>query len=858
MHWIDWLLVIIPLVTVLVIALKSQKYVKGVADFLAAGRVAGRYVVAVAGGEAGMGLISVVALVEMYYNCGFAVSFWSKMTGPIGLLFALTGYCTYRFRETKAMTMGQFLEIRYSRSFRIVAAILQSISGIVNYGLFPAVGARFLIYFLDLPLHVDIGGWRFPTFALCMMVFLGVALAITTLGGQVTIMVTDCIQGILSYPMYVVIVVFILWKFSWHNEMVPVMLNRAPQESFFNPFDIAKLRDFNLFYVLVGIFNTVTHRMTWSGAQGYNTAARTPHEQKIGGLLGSWRGGFAGMMYVLMAVVAITFLNHPNYSREAKKVRTQLAAKALDDVAPDLDPAAREAALEAYRAIPEETGMRTASSPEVLRELQTISESAPEKFRLELADPVFCQTCRAAGEPIPDCPDCKKIMQSPSLDKPYKEVASRTLSATKENRGKTGTYNTIYGQMLVPIAMREMLPIGVTGIFCAIMIFLMVSTDTTYMHSWGSILVQDLILPFRKKPFTPKQQLTLLRLCITGVCLFAFFFSYFFSQVDYILMFFAITGAIWTSGAGPVIVFGLYWKRGTTAAAFVSLFVGSSIAIAGILLQSNWAGVVYPWLAEHGWVEPVGRFLSTVSRPFNPYIVWIMDPQKFPINSQEIAFITGFLGVALYVIVSLLTCKTPFNIERMLHRGIYSETGRPVEKTVWTLSGIGRKLLGIDSQYTRGDKILAWSVFLYSFGYGTILTFVAVLIWNAIRPWPDFWWAHYFYWVNVVVPGIIGVVSTIWFMIGGSVDLHRLFRDLEKKKADLLDDGRVIGHVSAADLANVEKAEKAANTETPDRTNPGVIERIREEGKAVYAEEERMMRKTANFNVSSKGGKKNV
>jgi len=356
-----------------------------------------------------------------------------------------------------------------------------------------------------------------------------------------------------------------------------------------------------------------------------------------------------------------------------------------------------------------------------------------------------------------------------------------------------------------------MLPVGVTGIFCAIMIFLLVSTDTTYMHSWGSILVQDLILPFRKKPFTPKQQLTLLRLCITGVCLFAFFFSLFFSQVDYILMFFAITGAIWTSGAGPVIVFGLYWRRGTTAAAFVSLFVGSSIAIAGILLQSNWAGVVYPWLMERGWVEPLGRFLAAVSRPFNPYIVWVMNPAKFPINSQEIAFITGFLGIALYVIVSLLTCRKPFNLERMLHRGIYSETGKPVEKTQWSLRVIGQKLLGIDSQYTRGDKILAWSVFLYSFGYGTIITFVGVLIWNAISPWPDFWWAHYFFWTSIVVSGIIGIVSTVWFTIGGSIDLHRLFRDLDKEKANQLDDGRVIGHVSAADLADVEKVEKTAD-----------------------------------------------
>ncbi|MBQ9338268.1 MAG: sodium:panthothenate symporter [Lentisphaeria bacterium] len=810
MHWIDWLFVVIPLVVVVAIALKSQRYVKGVADFLTAGRVAGRYVVAVAGGEAGLGLISVVAMVEMYYNCGFAVSFWSKLTGPLGLLFALTGYCTYRFRETRAMTMGQFLEMRYSRSFRIVAAVLQSISGIVNYALFPAVGARFLIYFLDLPLRVNIFGWQFPTFALCMMIFLGVALAIIILGGQVTIMVTDCIQGILSYPMYVVIVGFILWNFSWPKEMVPVMMNRAPGESFLNPFDIAKLRDFNLFYVLVGIFTTVTHRMTWSGAQGYQAAARTPHEQKIGGLLGTWRSGFSVMMYVLMAVAAITYMNHPDFSAAAKNVRTQLACKTLDDVAPTLPDDVRNAVKLQYKAVPPETKMKTAASGEVVKVLEEGAAHSKLKYQIERIPWKLCAKCQQSKHPALNCPDCRKITQSPSLDKPYKDISAEVL--TKHDlRGKIGNYNTIYGQMLVPIAMREMLPIGVTGIFCAIMIFLLVSTDTTYMHSWGSILVQDLILPFRKEPFTPKTQLLLLRLCITGVCIFAFFFSLLFSQVDYILMFFQITGAIWTAGAGPVIVFGLYWRRGTTAGAFVSLFVGSAIAIAGILMQNNWAGTIYPWLAANGWVEPVANFLSSASRPFNPYIVWVMNPHKFPINSQEINFITSFLAVALYIIISLLTCKEPFNIERMLHRGIYSETGKPVEKTQWSLAYLGKKLIGIDSQYTRGDKILAWSVFIYSFGYAFLATFVLVLVWNAFQPWPDVWWSHYFYWTHIIVSGIIGVISTVWFMIGGSIDLYRLFRDLDKKQTNQLDDGRVIGHVSAADLADVEKAESRNN-----------------------------------------------
>ncbi|MBR2510156.1 MAG: sodium:proline symporter, partial [Lentisphaeria bacterium] len=71
MHWLDWVFALIPLAIVIGVGLYAQRYVKGVSDFLAAGRVAGRYVIAVAGGEAAMGLISVIALVERYYASGF-------------------------------------------------------------------------------------------------------------------------------------------------------------------------------------------------------------------------------------------------------------------------------------------------------------------------------------------------------------------------------------------------------------------------------------------------------------------------------------------------------------------------------------------------------------------------------------------------------------------------------------------------------------------------------------------------------------------------------------------------------------------------------------------------------------------
>jgi Na+/proline symporter len=801
MHWIDWLIVIVGQFIVMYIGMKTQKYVRGVSDFLTAGRVAGRYVLCVSGFEAGMGLISLVAMYESYYQSGFAYGFWGSIASPLFIVLGLMGYCVYRFRETRAMTMGQFLEMRYSRRFRLFAGILQSISGIINYALFPAVGARFIVYFCDLPMTVNIYGWMFPTFALLMAGFLALAVVIATMGGQITIMTTDCIQGLLSYPMYVVVVAFFLFKFSWFTDMAPALMDRPAGKSLINPFDINQLRDFNLFYVLVGIVSSLINRMGWSGTQGYNCAARNAHEQKMSGVLSTWRSGFSNMMFMLLAIVAFAYLNSDKFQggpQGAVACRTALAVKAVNDVVTgdDLAPARKEV-IDYLN-----TGTVTPALQAMLDKTAAIkAKEAADRDRIKY---VGSNDEAKTAEPA---------AKNASVEK-EKDRESRLLTAQDAIRAvdpsASQTFATIFGQMRVPMALRYLMPIGITGLFCAICIFLMVSTDTAYLHSWGSIVVQDVILPIRGRPFTPKQQLALLRLLIALVAVFALFFSYFFGQVDYILMFFAITGAIWLGGSGPCIVGGLYWKRGTTAGAWAALISGSSLAVAAIILQKYWVPGIYPWLHAHGLVDTVAVWLQRLSSPFEPIITWRMSSEKFPINSQEVYAITMLVSIGLYVVISLITSSggRVFNMDRLLHRGKYHREGEQVAPPRLTIRSILPHLIGIDSQYTRGDKILSWSVFIWSFGWGFMCCFVGVALWNVISPWGNDGWSNWFYFNNFVLAGVIGVVSTVWFTIGCTIDLRRLFRDLATIEENVLDDGRVIGHVSADDVELVEQVDQ--------------------------------------------------
>ncbi len=81
------------------------------------------------------------------------------------------------------------------------------------------------------------------------------------------------------------------------------------------------------------------------------------------------------------------------------------------------------------------------------------------------------------------------------------------------------------------------------------------------------------------------------------------------------------------------------------------------------------------------------------------------------------------------------------------------------------------------------------------------------VIWNAFCKWPKEWWATYFWFTSIFMSCLVGIVSTVWFTIGGIVDLRRLFRDLATKKDNFLDNGMVIGGVSASDLAHVKEVE---------------------------------------------------
>jgi len=283
MHPLDWLFLALPLALVLFIGVLTQKYMRSVADFLSGGPLAGPYLLAVAKGEMPAGAFVFVASFEVISRAGFTITWWNWITVPVGLMVAIFGFVVYRYRETRAMTLAQFFELRYSKNFRVFTGVLGFCAGIVNFGIIPAVGARCMVFFFGFPSHFSAFALDIPTYIPLMAVFLGIALFLTLSGGLITLMITDCVEGIMSQLFYLVIIAALLLMFTW-GEISHVLGNRPTGQSLLNPFDSMGLKDFNLWYVLMSLFVTVYGTMAWQNASAYNSAAISPHASVMGGI----------------------------------------------------------------------------------------------------------------------------------------------------------------------------------------------------------------------------------------------------------------------------------------------------------------------------------------------------------------------------------------------------------------------------------------------------------------------------------------------------------------------------------------------------------------------------------------------
>mgnify|MGYP003329960055 CR=1 FL=1 len=84
-------------------------------------------------------------------------------------------------------------------------------AGLINFGIFPAVGAQFFINFCGLP-DSFLG---IPMYPLVMIVLLGIALYFVYTGGQIAVIIADFFQGVFVTIVLFIVTLYLLFTIGW-------------------------------------------------------------------------------------------------------------------------------------------------------------------------------------------------------------------------------------------------------------------------------------------------------------------------------------------------------------------------------------------------------------------------------------------------------------------------------------------------------------------------------------------------------------------------------------------------------------------------------------------------------------------
>lgn len=684
---LDWVILIAAVIALRLFSYSTKKYMRSVADFLSANRLAGRYLLTISSSMGSIGIVTIVGGFEAIDQAGLAPQWWTKLMIPIGVLVPLTGWVYYRFRETRCLTLAQFFEKRYSRRFRIFAGIVCWLSGVINFGIFPAVAARFLIFYTGLPerFHLYAGAnWTISTFLFIMAIDLFFALSFVNMGGQISVMITDCIQGMFSAIAFLIVGMFLYFKFGWSGFETAIIAGSEPGLNRINPFDAFKAKNFNIWFYLIQVFNTIYNYNAWQGAQGFQSSAKTPHEAKMGMMISGFRAIPQTICIAFMSYATLCVFRLPEYAHIADAINAQ-------------------------------------------RELVT------------------------------------------------NEI--------------------VKGQMQLPLAMAMILPIGLKGLLCTIMVFISFTCHDTYLHSWGSIFVQDVYMPFTKKKFRPHEHINILRYSIAFVAVFGYVFSALYPQNQPIQMFFAVTGAIWMGGAGSCIIGGLYTKWGKAAGAYGALITGGVLGLIGVFIKPIW----------EGFLNMTQNIFPAFYASHTSIVDGVVEYAEFPLNGQYINFWTMISAILVYLLLSVCSKGKPYNLQKLLNRGEYAIHDEHSAKTYESKIGFWQKICGITPEFSKGDRFFAYyTVYWNAFNLLLFIVISAIQIIRIIMipgraaMIDDHIWFIIMFW-GTIYNMILVIPVTVWFTIGGLKDIRQLYSDLSVARRDDKDDGSIQESETSAD-----------------------------------------------------------
>jgi SSS family solute:Na+ symporter len=139
--------------------------------------------------------------------------------------------------------------------------------------------------------------------------------------------------------------------------------------------------------------------------------------------------------------------------------------------------------------------------------------------------------------------------------------------------------------LAMPRMLAMIVPAGFMGLLVAAMLAADMSTDSSYMLTWGSVIYNDIIAPFRRTAWSEKKGLFWNRSIIAMIGVFLLFYGLWYKLEGDLWTYLGLTGTIYLSSMAILLIACCYWKRANSWGAFAAIVFGAVLPVGTLVLQ---------------------------------------------------------------------------------------------------------------------------------------------------------------------------------------------------------------------------------------------------------------------------------
>ena len=137
----------------------------------------------------------------------------------------------------------------------------------------------------------------------------------------------------------------------------------------------------------------------------------------------------------------------------------------------------------------------------------------------------------------------------------------------------------------MPKFLATFLPVGLLGLLVAAMLAADMSTDASYMLTWGSIIYNDILAPFRKRAWSERKGIFVNRTIVALIGVFLLIYGLWYPLQGNLWDYLTVSATVYLSSISAMLIACCYWKRANNWGAAGAIIIGGVIPIGFLVLQ---------------------------------------------------------------------------------------------------------------------------------------------------------------------------------------------------------------------------------------------------------------------------------